>query len=161
MIITEHKDKKLVSKLKWFLYLLGKIKVPMIGYTSPKLLELTDTTVKVKIKLRWRTRNHLNSMYFGALAVGADITAGIHAFYFAKKMNKKVSFAFKGMQAKFIKRAETDVVFSTDQGQLIQQAIEKSIITSERINQEIKVIATNTSNEIVAEFIMISSVRCR
>ncbi len=154
-------DKKLVSKLKWFLYLLGKFKIPMLGYTRPKLLELTATTVRVKIKLRWRTRNHLQSMYFGALAVGADVTAGIHAFYFAKKMEKKVSFAFKGMEAQFLKRAESDIVFTTTDGNLIQQAIEQSIKTGERVNQPVKVLATNTSDEVVAEFIMISSVKCK
>tara|TARA_B100000809_G_C15058838_1_gene501597 strand:- start:166 stop:648 length:483 start_codon:yes stop_codon:yes gene_type:complete len=153
-------EKKLITKLKWFLYLLGKIKVPMIGYTSPKLLELTGTTVRIKIKLRWRTRNHLNSMYFGALAVGADVTGGIHAFYFAKKMNKEVSFAFKGMQANFIKRAETDIVFSTNEGELIEEALVRSMETGDRINQPIKVVATNTEGEIVAEFTMISSMRC-
>lgn len=154
-------EKKLISKLRWFLFLLGKIKVPMIGYARPRLLELTPTTVRVKIKLRWRTRNHLNSMYFGALAVGADLTAGIHAFYFAKKMNKEVSFAFKGMQADFIQRAESDVVFSTNEGHLIQQAIEESINTRTRVNQPIKIVATNTKDEPVAEFIMIASMRCK
>jgi len=153
-------NKRLVSKLKWFLYLLGKIKVPMIGYTKPKLLELTDTSVQVKIKLRWRTRNHLNSMYFGALSVGADVTAGIHAFYFAKKLNKKVSFAFKGMDAQFIKRAETDIVFTTDEGKLIKDAIEESIKTGNRINQPIKVVATDKQGETVAVFTMVCSMRC-
>ena len=150
-----------LSKFKWFLYLVGQFKVPMIGYTNPKLLELTETTVKVKIKLRWRTRNHLQSMYFGALAVGADITAGILAFYFAKKMNKKVAFAFKGMTVQFLKRAETDVVFATNDGEIIQKAIEKSIQTGERVNKPIRVTATNSYGETVAEFSMITSIRCK
>ena len=62
----------LIKKIKWQLYLLGKFKIPMIGYTGLKLIEITDATTKVKIKLKRRTKNHLNSMYFGALAIGAD-----------------------------------------------------------------------------------------
>ena len=71
---------------------MGKLKIPVIGYVAPKLLELDDNTVKVKIRLRRRTKNHLNSMYFGVLAVGADLAAGAHAFYYAKKedsMNRR------------------------------------------------------------------------
>ena len=97
----------------------------MIGYTSPKLLEVSDTIVLLKIKLRWRRRNHLQSMYFGSLAVSADISGGLHVFYYAKKMNKKVSFSFKAIEVIFLKRAETDVVFTTSQGLLIRSAIKK------------------------------------
>ena len=74
---------KLFKKIKWQLFLLGRFKIPMLGYTAPKLIELNNNKAKVKIKLKRRTKNHLNSMYFGALAVGADVAGGIHAFYFA------------------------------------------------------------------------------
>ena len=93
---------KLFKKIKWQLFLLGRFKIPMLGYTAPKLIELNNNKAKVKIKLKRRTKNHLNSMYFGALAVGADVAGGIHAFYFANMHNKKVSFAFKGMSCEFI-----------------------------------------------------------
>jgi len=96
-------NNQLFKKMKWNLFLLGKLKIPMLSYTGVKLIELNDNEAKVSIKLKRRTKNHLNSMYFGALAVGADVAGGIHAFYYAKKMNKKISFAFKGMNAQFIK----------------------------------------------------------
>ena len=94
-----------IKKMRWLLFLLGFMKIPMIRYTKPKLLAIDDNTVRVKIKLRRRTKNHLSSMYFGALSVGADIAGGIQVFYFSKKMDRKVSFAFKGMNAQFLKRA--------------------------------------------------------
>ena len=72
---------------------------------------LSRDFAKFKIRLRRRTKNHLNSMYFGALAVGADVAGGVHAFYFSEKHNLKVSFAFKGMNAEFIMRAEADCIF--------------------------------------------------
>ncbi|MDO7613766.1 MAG: DUF4442 domain-containing protein [Crocinitomicaceae bacterium] len=131
----------------------------MIRYTRPKLLAIDDTTVRVKIKLRRRTKNHLSSMYFGALSVGADIAGGIQVFYFSKKMDRKVSFAFKGMNAQFLKRAESDIVFESNEGQKIQKAMEKSLKEGSRINDSIMVEAKNDSGEIVATFEMIVSVR--
>jgi acyl-coenzyme A thioesterase PaaI-like protein len=148
-----------IKKMRWLLFLLGFMKIPMIRYTKPKLLAIDDNTVRVKIKLRRRTKNHLSSMYFGALSVGADIAGGIQVFYFSKKMDRKVSFAFKGMNAQFLKRAESDIVFESNEGQKIQKAMEKSLIEGSRINDSIMVEAKNDSGEIVATFEMIVSVR--
>ena len=148
-----------IKKMRWLLFLLGFMKIPMIRYTKPKLLAIDDNTVRVKIKLRRRTKNHLSSMYFGALSVGADIAGGIQVFYFSKKMDHKVSFAFKGMNAQFLKRAESDIVFESNEGQKILKAMEKSLKEGSRINDSIMVEAKNDSGEIVATFEMIVSVR--
>ncbi|MDO7613504.1 MAG: DUF4442 domain-containing protein [Crocinitomicaceae bacterium] len=148
-----------IKKMRWLLFLLGFVKIPMIRFTNPKLLAIDDNSVRVKIKLRRRTKNHLNSMYFGALSVGADIAGGIQVFYFSKKMDRKVSFAFKGMNAQFLKRAESDIVFESNEGQKIQKAMEKSLKEGSRINDSIMVEAKNDQGEVVATFEMIVSVR--
>ncbi len=155
------KPTKIISirKMRWMLFLLGFFKIPMVGFVRPKLISIDENQVRVKIKLRRRTKNHLNSMYFGALAVGADVAGGIHVFYFAELSNLKVSFAFKGMKADFIKRAESDIVFESNQGQLVQKAIKLSEETGERVNETINVLALDQNQEIVATFEMIVSVK--
>ncbi len=150
-----------LNKMRWNLWLLGIFKIPMIAFLRPRLLKITDDEVFVKIKLKRRSKNHLNSMYFGALAVGADIAAGIHAFYFAKTLGFKISFAFKGMNAEFLKRAESDVIFSISEGALVKEAVELSASKQERINQHINVVAKNEEGEIVATFVMIVSVKVK
>ena len=148
-----------IRTMQWKLFLLGFFKIPIIGFTRPKLISIDDENVVVNIKLNRRTKNHLNSMYFGALAVGADIAGGIHVFYFSEILNKKISFSFKGMKAEFVKRAESDVYFSSNEGQVIKEAIEESIQSGERINNTIMVTAKNDSGEIVATFEMITSLK--
>lgn len=150
-----------LKQMQWLLFKLSIFKIPIIGFVRPKLLLLTDEEIHVKIKLKRRTKNHLNSMYFGALAVGADVASGIHAFYFAGTMGYKVSFAFKGVEGEFLKRAESDVTFKINQGLLVQKAILKSYEEKERVNQSIDVIATDSNNEIVATFKMIVSVKVK
>jgi acyl-coenzyme A thioesterase PaaI-like protein len=159
--MTEVKPKISMRKMQWMIFLLGLVKIPLIGFVRPRLIELSDEKVAVKIKFRRRTKNHLNSMYFGALAVGADVAGGIHAFYFAEKMNKKVSFAFKSMHAEFLKRAETDVIFECSEGAKIESIIAESFEKQIRINQLVRVEAKNLSNEIVATFDMEISVKVK
>lgn len=150
-----------LSYWKRMVFLLGVFKIPLIGYVKPRIIQVDATTVKVKIRMRRRTKNHLNSMYFGALAVGADVAGGIHAFYFAESNGRKVSFAFKGMTAEFHKRAESDVTFVSNDGPVVQGAIEQSIATSDRVNDEVKVRAYNSDDELVATFVMGISVKVK
>jgi hypothetical protein len=148
-----------LRKMNWLLFLMGIVQIPLIGFVRPKLIEINDEVVKVKIKLRRRTKNHLKSMYFGALAVGADIAAGIHVFYFSETKGVKTSFAFKGMKADFIKRAESDVTFVCDEGNLIASLLSESIEKKERINHPVMVKAMDAQNEVVATFEMIISLK--
>jgi acyl-coenzyme A thioesterase PaaI-like protein len=147
--------------IKWKLFLLGKIYIPILGFTRPRVLVLDEKTVKIKIKLNRRTKNHLRSMYFGALAVGADTAAGIHAMFFSDLKKVNLSFAFKAVEAQFLKRAETDVVFVSNQGADIESWIEESIKTGLRISKPVEVIALNSSEEIVATFKMTISLRVK
>lgn len=148
-----------IGKIRWMLFLLGLVKIPLIGYLRPKLISLNDESVQVRIKFRRRSKNHLNSMYFGALAVGADVAGGIHAFYFSEKHHKKVSFAFKSMKAEFLKRAESDVTFECREGKMIESIVLESFAKQERINQIVKVEAKNTDSETVALFEMEISIK--
>jgi hypothetical protein len=150
-----------LKKYTMMLRLMGIFKIPMIGYVRPRLVQIDSENVIVRIKLRRRTKNHLKSMYFGALAVGADVTAGLHAFYFCDELNVRPSFAFKGMKAEFLKRAETDVEFSCDEGAIIREQVLKAIQTNERQNHWVKVIAKDLNGEIVALFEMEISVKIK
>lgn len=131
----------LFTRFKFFLWYFGKRYVPLIGYLKPKLILLTENEIVVKIKLNRRSKNHLNSMYFGALSVGADLASGFHGLYHAKLTQTKVSLAFKSFQAEFIKRPETDVYFVCNSGHLIKDMLQTSKQTGQRINKLIEIIA--------------------
>jgi len=150
-----------LKKYGMMLRLMGIFKIPMIGFVRPRLLEINEDEVSVKIKLRRRTRNHLRSMYFGVLAVGADVAAGLHAFYFCDELNVRPSFAFKGMKAEFVKRAETDVVFTCSEGALVREQVLKAIQTNERQNHWVKVTAKDLNGDVVALFEMEISVKIK
>ena len=148
---------KTLTRFRLFLWRFGILNVPLIGYLNPSLLSLTDKEIVIKLKLNRRSKNHLNSMYFGALAVGADLASGLHGFYHAKAANVKISLAFKSFKAEFLKRPESDVYFVSTMGETVQEMMISSQGTGKRINKPIDVIAyTNypENKEIVATFIL-------
>ena len=67
----------------------GFFKVPMIFYCRPKVVDINKESVTVKIALKRRTKNHVGSMYLGALSVGADITSAMLALELIKESKKK------------------------------------------------------------------------
>lgn len=150
-----------LKKMRRLLWMMGMFKIPMIAYVRPKLIQLDDKESLIRIKLRRRTKNHLKSMYFGSLAVGADIAAGLHAFYFAEQSGVKVSFAFKAVKAEFLKRATSTVTFSSNEGKIVQEVFNEAMESKERVNRWIHVEAKNTDHEIVATFEMEISVKVK
>lgn len=154
-------DKTVLKKMRRLLWLMGVVKIPMIHYTGPKLLIINDEQVKVRVRLRRRTKNHLKSLYFGALAVGADVAGGIHAYYFAKQSGVNVSFAFKSMNVEFLMRATTDIIFESRDGSIVQEVIQEAIDTKERVNKMVTVEAFDTNKEKVAIFKMEISVKVK
>jgi acyl-coenzyme A thioesterase PaaI-like protein len=128
-----------LSWFKLFLWYFGHFKVPLIGHLKPKLIHIDEKEIIVKLPLGHRTRNHLHSMYFGALAVGADLAGGMHGFYHAKQSKVKASIVFKSFQANFIRRPETDVYFICKQGEVVKEMLREAQKTKERINKFIEI----------------------
>jgi len=122
--------------------LFGLSKVPMIFFLSPTVKILNDKKCVLEIKLNRRSKNHLNSMYFGALCVGADCAAGLHAMRLIDQSGVSVALSFKDMKANFLKRAHGDTLFTSDQGEDVQKLVEEAIKTGERVECPIKVVAT-------------------
>ena len=120
-----------VAKTNRLIRLFGFTKVPMIWYCRPKVIEHTDEKIEIKIPLRRRTKNHLGSMYFGVLAVGADITGGFLAMDPIQESGRKIALIFKDFKADFLKRPEGDVHFMCNDGAAIKELVDKKNLKTE------------------------------
>jgi acyl-coenzyme A thioesterase PaaI-like protein len=136
--------------LRWF----GLTKIPVLFYFGVSVTELSKERMVVRIPLRRRTKNHLGSMYFGALCAGADCAAGAFAMHLIKQQPKHVSLVFKDFSAEFLKRAEGDVDFSCAQGREIAELVAQAVASDARVERQLDVIATvpSLSDEPVARF---------
>jgi acyl-coenzyme A thioesterase PaaI-like protein len=145
-----------------FVKYFGFTKVPMLFYIRPSVKILTEEKCVVKIPLSRRTKNHLNSMYFGALAAGADLAGGIAAMKLIHESGERISLSFKEFQANFLKRAEGDTYFTCNQGKEIKEFVSRVSKSSERENMPITITATcpdKLGEEAVAEFTLILSLK--
>ena len=143
------------------LRLLG-LRIPSLLFLAPRVMELDDDGCAVEIPLGWRSRNHVGSMYVGALCAGADLASGLNAFRAIRSGHPKVVPLFKDLRADFLKRADGDVVFRAREGRRIAEAVRQADESGERITLPVEVVATvpkKYGDEPVARFTLSLSVR--
>jgi hypothetical protein len=147
--------------ITWKLWQFGFRRIPLIFFCRPRVIKITATSLEVKIKLNRRTRNHLHTMYFGVLSVGADITGGFLAMGYCRASRSKISLIFKDFHADFLKRAEGDVHFFCNEGLKIQELVQKAEETGERQNMPVHITARvpSISPDSVAKFILTLSIK--
>ena len=149
------------TSMTWKLRLFGLSRIPLIFFCLPRVISITETSLEIKIKLNRRTRNHLNSMYFGVLSVGADVTGAFLAMEYIRASKCRISLIFKDFHADFLKRAEGDVHFICDEGPAIRALVQKSEETGERVSMPVHITATvlSISSDPVARFILTLSIK--
>ncbi len=157
MLPEKYRDQAMIS-------LFGLFKVPMIFWIGPKVIKLDEEECIVEIPLKRKTKNHLNSMYFGVLSAGADIAGGLVAMKCISESGKNVSLSFKDFHADFLKRAEGDTLFINKQGKEIREFVKKVIESGERMNMPL-IIEAYTPNfsktEPVAKFVLTLSLKVK
>jgi acyl-coenzyme A thioesterase PaaI-like protein len=139
------------------------LKVPLLFAVRPSLVSVDDEQATIRIRLRRRTRNHLGSMYVGALCIGADCAGGLIAMQRIQQHGNQVSLIFQDVQAEFLRRAEGDVFFTCRDGLAISELVRRALESGEREAMPVEVIATvpEIDQEPVARFVLTLSLKRR
>lgn len=150
-------------KLTALINLYSLFAIPLLAFVTPKIMELTDKRSVVRVRLGMKTRNHLKVMYFGALAMGAELSVALKAITAIQESGKKIDFIFKDFQAEFLKRADGHVHFVCDEADLVAALIEKAKTSPERLTQTFNGYAfvPSVSEEPVMKYKLTLSVRNR
>jgi len=103
-------------------------------------------------------------MYVGVMAAAADLASGMNAFSLIRSRYRQVVPVFKYASMEFLKRADGDTVFRTQDGRRIAEAMAETERTGERVTLPVQVVATvpeKYGDEVVARFTMGLSLKKR
>lgn len=135
----------------------------LLWLVRPKIVELNENRCVVRIPLNWITRRRdIHAMYLGTLCMGADVAAGLIAFQLVAAKKVRINFIFKDIKGEFLKRAEGAVLFTNNDGPLIQDLIKRALDSGERQEATVHVVATvpdKLGDEPVAKFELTLSVK--
>jgi hypothetical protein len=135
----------------------------LLWLVRPRIVELSKDRCIVRIPLNFITRRRdIKAMYLGTLCMGADVAAGLIAFQLVAEKKVRVNFIFKDIKGEFLKRAEGAVVFTNNDGPVVQDLVRRALETGERQEATVHVVATvpeKLGDEPVARFELTLSVK--
>lgn len=126
------KHLKLTTQIRAF----SLLKVPLLGILRPKVVRLNDQLSRVRLPLSFLAKNHVGSMYFGALAIGAELSVALKVVDAMQNEKTKINFIFKDFSCQFLKRAESATDFCCDEVEKIQELIDKAANSLERVEAQ-------------------------
>ncbi len=147
-----------------WLRLFAMWKIPLIAAVRPRVLALDNRECIIRIPCNFFTRNHLRSLYFGALSIGADLAGGLIIMDMIRRRRSRVTFLFKDFHADFLKRAEGATIFTCRDGEMLEGLLNQAELDGERQEGTVRVTATcpdKLGDEPVAEFRLTISMKKR
>ncbi|QXP79545.1 MULTISPECIES: DUF4442 domain-containing protein [Winogradskyella] len=115
------------SKLNKFLM----IKLPAAYFTGVRTKTLNDTTCIVTVKHRWVNQNPFRSMFWAVQGMAAELTTGALVMRKINVSGKKISMLVASNNATFTKKATGIITFTCNEGEKINEAINKAIASGE------------------------------
>ena len=143
--------KQLITSPIKFRYFLFQ-KLPAAFFSGLRIHYFDAEKCVVRIKYSWFTMNPFKSVYFAVEAMAAEMCSGMLAFGQVYQRTPKVSMLVVKMEVAFVKKATGVILFTCEDGQMIQNAINDAIASGEGKTIVCNSIGTNSANEVVAEF---------
>lgn len=145
------------SKLNTFLF----FKLPSAYWSGVRVKAISKDKCTVTVKHRWFNQNPFNSMYFAVQAMAAELTTGALVMMQIKLSGKKISMLVANNNGNFTKKATGRIIFTCNDGHLIEDAIKQTIANGEGQTIWMKSVGINEKGEQVSEMNFEWSIRLK
>ncbi len=136
-------------------------KLPLAFMAGVRLENLSTEQAVTSIRFGWLNQNPFRSIYFGALAMTAEICTGILVMTKIQEAGSSVSMLVTEMKAEFTKKAVGKILFTCDQGIEVEELISQALADGEGHTLILKTVGTDEKNEVVATFYFTWSIKQR
>ena len=110
-----------------FLFQLFQLwKLPAAWFMGLRIMHCDSRSCTVRLPYGWRSQNPFRSVYFAAQCAAAEMSTGLLALA-ALQDRPPVSMLIVKLEAEFIKKAAAPLLFTCDEGTLIETTIQQAI----------------------------------
>ena len=141
--------------------LLKITKLPLTFLSGIKATALSPTSATTSVKYGYLNTNPFKSIYYGVLAMTAELSTGILAIFSIGKYEESISLLVIESNGKFHKKATGKIKFTCNEGVLFQEALEKCIQENIPITVSASTKGYNEQNELVCEYTFTWSFKLR
>jgi hypothetical protein len=136
------------SKLNTF----SMLKLPSAYLCGVRVKYLDDEKCEVTVKHRWINQNPFKSMFWAVQGMAAELSTGALMIGKIQASGKRISMLVTSNIATFTKKATGRIVFTCNDGHLIDEALQKAIETGEGQTVWMKSVGVNVDNVEVSTF---------
>jgi len=137
-----------VKKMNRFLM----FKLPSAFLCGVKLRELDSEKAMVTVTYKWINQNPFKSMYFAVQSMAAELSTGALVIKKIQECGKPISMLVTNHSGKFTKKAVGKIRFTCADGNLIDEALKRTIETGEGQTILMKSIGINENEEQVSVY---------
>lgn len=127
-------------------------KLPACYFTGIRVKSINNEVCVVSVKHRWINQNPFKSMFWAVQGMAAELTTGALMLMKIQESGKKISMLVANNNATFTKKATGRIIFTCNDGNLIDDAIKKAIATGEGQTIWMKSVGTNEEGIEVSTF---------
>lgn len=136
------------SKINTFLL----FKLPSAYFTGVRVKSISETSCVTSVKHRWINQNPFKSIFWAVQGMAAELSTGAMVMAKIKESNKNISMLVANNRATFSKKAKGRILFTCNDGALINQAIDKTISTGEGQTIWMKSEGKDAAGDVVSAF---------
>ena len=127
-------------------------KLPTAYFTGVRLKSISETSCVTSVKHRWINQNPFKSMFWAVQGMAAELSTGAMVMSTIKDSNRNISMLVANNKGSFTKKARGRITFTCHDGELIKNAIEKTIETGEGQTCWMKSVGKNSEGDVVSTF---------
>ncbi len=127
-------------------------KLPSAYFTGVRLKSISETSCVTTAKHRWINQNPFKSMFWAVQGMAAELSTGALVMSNIKESGKSISMLVANNKATFTKKARGRITFTSNDGDLIKQAIETTLATGEGQTCWMKSEGRDTQDDVVSKF---------
>lgn len=135
------------QKINTFLF----FKLPSAWWCGVRLKSIDAASCSTTVKYRWINQNPFRSMYFAVQLMAAELSTGALVLQKIRNSNQNISMLVGSQQSVYHKKVSGRIFFTCRDGQLIDEAINKTIATGEGVTVTLKTVGLNIGGEIACE----------
>lgn len=127
-------------------------KLPIAKIAGLKLTHYSEEKAQISVKLSWLNQNPFKSMFWAVQGMAAELSTGVLSISKIQKSGKKISMLVVGLEANFTKKAVGKIVFTCEQGNELDEILQKAIETGEGQTLKMRSVGIDEQGNQVSEF---------
>jgi hypothetical protein len=127
-------------------------KLPSAFFCGVRTKHIDDAKCVVTVKHKWINQNPFNSMFWAVQGMAAEFSTGALMMTKIKASSKRISMLVTTNNATFTKKATGKITFTCNDGQLIDDAIKKTIETGAGQTVWMQSVGVNEEGIVVSTF---------